>query len=139
MLTLTAQVRHVQVGVPIDAVEEVVALPALAAVPGDHSAILGVMTLRGVAVTVVDVGLLLGFRHVSPTPDTSLILVSVDGEKIACAVDQVAEIQDMPDADGASDEDVRLIPGTHPPMFLVDLAGLWKHRVAERGDATNGR
>lgn len=76
------------------AVREVAAPLPLVRLPGAPAAVLGLGNLRGVLVTVVDAGRLLGQPAV-PRPK-ALVVVEVAGRRVALGVDEVDDLHRVP-------------------------------------------
>lgn len=83
-------------GVPILAVQEVLASAEIEPVPGTPREVLGVINLRGHIVTVVDLRLRLGL----PAADVAtgpLVVFDGPGETLAARVDCVTHVRRIPD------------------------------------------
>lgn len=115
-------------GVPLADVHEIVPLGRLTRVPGAPAYVLGLMNLRGVLVTVLDLARRLGLRE-EPTARGVVLLVPRDGSGVAgCAVDAVRDVVPVPgelapapgNADGG-----RIVCGVADhdgePLAVVDL------------------
>lgn len=83
-------------GVPILAVQEVLAQAEIEPVPGTPREVLGVINLRGHIVTVIDLRLRLGLPPAEHAPGP---LVVFDGatETLAARVDRVTHVRQIPD------------------------------------------
>ena len=84
-------------GVPILAVQEVLATAEIEPVPGTPTEVLGVINLRGQIVTVIDLRLRLGL---GPSPHAAGPLIVFDGavETLAARVDCVTHVRQIADA-----------------------------------------
>lgn len=85
-------------GLPISAVQEVLADISIEPVPGTTPLVLGVINLRGNVVTVIDLRRHFGFQP-SGGPDTRIIVVDHGSEALGLCVDRVADVRKL--ADGA--------------------------------------
>lgn len=83
-------------GVPILAVQEVLASAEIEPIPGAPREVLGVINLRGQIVTVVDLRLRLGLpaAHGATGP---LVVFDAPGETLAARVDRVTHVRRIPD------------------------------------------
>lgn len=84
-------------GVPIAAVQEIVRVPAtLTHVPQSPSAVEGVINLRGVVLTVLDLRRRLGLASVERNDGQRIIVLLIDGVRTGFIVDAVAEVLKVP-------------------------------------------
>lgn len=83
-------------GVPILAVQEVLASAEIEPVPGAGHEVLGVINLRGQIVTVVDLRLRLGLPPASGATGP-LVVFDAPGETLAARVDRVTHVRRIPD------------------------------------------
>ncbi len=83
-------------GVPILAVQEVLAQAEIEPVPGAPHQVLGVINLRGQIVTVIDLRLLLGLTAAREAAGP-LIVFDSGGEVLAARVDRVTHVRQIPD------------------------------------------
>ncbi|HEY0916983.1 MAG TPA: chemotaxis protein CheW [Solimonas sp.] len=83
-------------GLPISAVQEVLADTCIEPVPGTTPLVLGVINLRGSVVTVVDLRRHFGFE---PEADaqTRIIVVDHGSESLGLCVDRVADVRKLSD------------------------------------------
>jgi chemotaxis signal transduction protein len=93
--------------VPVEHVIEVAGLGALAAVPGTRPELLGVCSLRGQILPVVDLALLLRVPH--PAPASLLLVTEVEQLQAGFAVDEVSDVGAL--ADPAEDTESELLLG----------------------------
>lgn len=77
-------------GLPIEQVEQIVPRADIAAVPGSPSLVLGVFTIRGATLPVVDTPNLLGLPAVSAG---LFLIVNAGGHRLAHLVDAVEVIE----------------------------------------------
>jgi len=84
-------------GVPIANVQEIVRVPAtLTHVPQSPSSVEGVINLRGVVLTVVDLRRRLGLASVERNDGQRIIVLLIDGTRTGFIVDAVAEVLKVP-------------------------------------------
>lgn len=84
-------------GVPIDAAEEVVRVPErFSALPRTPSCVLGVTTLRGRALPVIDLRGRLDLPPGSPTGRERILVLSSKGRRVGFLVDAVSEVARLP-------------------------------------------
>ena len=83
-------------GVPILAVQEVLATAEIEPVPGTPPEVLGVINLRGQIVTVVDLRLRLGLLA-SETASGPLVVFDGASETVAARVDRVTHVRQIAD------------------------------------------
>jgi purine-binding chemotaxis protein CheW len=83
-------------GVPILAVQEVLASAEIEPVPGTPGEVLGVINLRGQIVTVVDLRLRLGLPA-AVGAGGPLVVFDAPGETLAARVDRVTHVRRIPD------------------------------------------
>lgn len=84
-------------GVPILAVQEVLATAEIEPVPGAAGEVLGVINLRGHIVTVIDLRMRLGLPAAND-PSGPLVVFDGAGETLAARVDRVTHVRQIPDA-----------------------------------------
>lgn len=84
-------------GVPILAVQEVLAQAEIEPVPGTAAEVMGVINLRGQIVTVVDLRLRLGLAAAA-NPQGPLIVFDAGSETLAARVDRVAHVRQIADS-----------------------------------------
>ncbi|MBA3845435.1 MAG: chemotaxis protein CheW [Planctomycetes bacterium] len=83
------------VGIPAESVREVMRLPELRPLPSEFAAVLGAAIIRGSAVSVLDLRILLGLDQAA-TP-SRLISLHVGTRRIALATDAVVGIARLDD------------------------------------------
>jgi purine-binding chemotaxis protein CheW len=76
-------------------VQEVIRLSAVTPVRHAAEEVLGIINLRGRIVTVLDIGLRLGFSSAQPTPESRVFIVEDGGEYIGLLVDRVSEVVEV--------------------------------------------
>lgn len=79
-------------GVPLAAVHEILVPPPLTEVPRAPECILGVITVRGEIITVVDLPKLLNLEVIDQEPYGRVLLVDNGHELIGMAVDRVIQV-----------------------------------------------
>lgn len=113
---------------PLDQVREVVPLGRLTRIPGAPPYVLGLMNLRGVLVTVLDLALRLGDRDTPLTSGVVLLVPTSGSGSAGCAVDSVRDVIDVPEEaapapgnlDGAQIV-CRVADHDGEPFLIVDL------------------
>jgi purine-binding chemotaxis protein CheW len=91
-LLATFYIREAHCALDAAGVQEVIRLGPLTPVRHAPEEVLGIINLRGRIVTVLDVGLELGFAKVAPGPETRVFIVEDRGEFIGLLVDRVGEV-----------------------------------------------
>jgi len=94
-LLATFFIRDAHCALDAAGVQEVISLGALTAVRRAPEEILGIVNLRGRIVTILDVGLKLGFPRVPPGPDSRVFIVEDRNEFIGLLVDRVGEVVEI--------------------------------------------
>ncbi|MCP4199573.1 MAG: purine-binding chemotaxis protein CheW [Proteobacteria bacterium] len=80
-------------GVDLDLVCEIVKPPALTKVPRIDPFILGVISIRGQVVTLVDLRQLMDLEPTSWPRTTRILVVEIEGEHIGLLVDKVTQVK----------------------------------------------
>jgi purine-binding chemotaxis protein CheW len=88
---------------PVQDVVEVADLGQLRVVPGARPELLGVRSIRGHILPVVDLALLLGIRRSTPQ---RLLVAEVAGQRACFAVDEVTEVAEMSAPTEETDSDL---------------------------------
>jgi purine-binding chemotaxis protein CheW len=94
-LLATFFIREAHCALDAAGVQEVIRLGPLTQVRHAPEEVLGIINLRGRIVTILDVGLQLGFAKVTPGPETRVFIVEDRGEFIGLLVDRVGEVVEM--------------------------------------------
>ena len=81
--------------IPVEHVLEAAELGYVRAVPGSRPELLGIRTLRGQILPVVDLARLLGVR--STAAPSRLLVAEARGFRVGFAIDEVSGIGDLPD------------------------------------------
>ena len=84
-------------GINIEAVHEIIHVPAITALPRSERNMLGVINVRGTVVPVADIRACLGVEMSPLTEDARIVLVSYKGSKLGLVVDAVTEVTTLPD------------------------------------------
>ena len=119
---LTFRLGAGRYGIPLLRIREIVQLPEVTPVPGTPDALLGVINLRGNAVTIIDLAAQLGLAATPIGKRTCAIVVDaeLDGQRasLGVVVDEVESVVGF----GASD--LRPVPAFGNPVRLELLAAL---------------
>jgi chemotaxis signal transduction protein len=81
--------------IPVEFVLEVAVMDEVTALPGSPVEILGIRSLRGHILPVIDLGLLLGC--LSAAPPQRLLVAEAGGRKAGFAIDEVSDVGGLPD------------------------------------------
>ncbi len=76
-------------------VQEVIRLAPVTPVPYAPAEVMGIVNLRGKIVTIVDLGLRLGFPKAVAGPDSRIFIIEDRNEFIGLLVDRVDEVVEM--------------------------------------------
>lgn len=106
-------------GVPVERVREIVRLRAITPMPRVPAALVGVISLRGEVVEVVDLRRRLGLERVAPTRSTRIVVVHAeDGRTSGLLVDSVSSV--LRTAEHAIRHDAPGDPGRVAALCLRD-------------------
>ena len=94
-LLATFFIRDAHCALDAAGVQEVVRLGRLTAVRHAPAEVVGVVNLRGRIVTILDVGLTLGFDKAVPGPDSRVFIIDDRNEFIGLLVDRVGEVVEV--------------------------------------------
>jgi purine-binding chemotaxis protein CheW len=97
---VTVRVGPELYALPVDAVLEVAEVGRLTAVPGAPAGTLGLQNLRGSALPVFELASLLGISGEEPR---RIVVAESAGSRAAFAVDEVCDVELLPDAGEESD------------------------------------
>ncbi len=111
-------------GVDIGAVESIIKLQPITAVPCAPTCVEGVTNLRGTVLPVIDLRRRFGLPPEDPTRDTRIVVVEMEGETVGMVVDAVSEVLRVPE--GAIEPPSPLVT-TVDSTFITGIA-----RVDER-------
>lgn len=103
---LTFQIRGESFGVPLTDIHEILGIRVLTNVPRSPKFVLGVCTVRGELITVLDTGYLLRVQgsHTPGKEHRILLAEAADGEKLGLLVDDVHEVRRLLDSQIESTE-----------------------------------
>lgn len=82
-------------GFPLSAIREILVPPPVAEVPRAPGPVLGVISVRGQIITLIDLPTMLGLRPSVPGPQSRVLLVDTGDELIGVAVDRVIQVYRM--------------------------------------------
>jgi purine-binding chemotaxis protein CheW len=85
-------------GVDLQLVKQIVKPPPVTWVPRVAAYILGVVSIRGTVVTLVDLGLLMEFGPTSWPRTARILLLEVEGELVGLLVDRVTMVRRLPES-----------------------------------------
>lgn len=95
VLLSTFYVRGALCGLDAAGVQEVIRVGAVTKVRNASDEITGIVNLRGRIVTILDIGLKLGFPKAQPGPESRVFIVEDRGEFIGFLVDRGAEVVEV--------------------------------------------
>ena len=113
---IEARIGEVIFAVELDNVKELVGVPSIGPVPGAPFNILGIFSLRGEIVTVLDIREKFNVSNVMKTPLSRVIVISVFQELIGLFVDEAPRILDIPKSDF-----VEINSDAYESMFLYQV------------------
>lgn len=124
-------VAGVEYALPITFVLQMESFTGATRVPGSAPSVLGVVTLRGRVIPVIDLRLHFGLPAAEPTLDTRIIVMDLEGRIIAFAVDRAREVllldpaQLQPAPPLVSERSVSLVSGMYSVgsrlLLVLDL------------------
>ncbi len=91
-LAVTFFIRDTLCGLDTDRIQEVVKLGKVTPVHHANPYVVGVINLRGRIITIVDLGLKIGFDPSLVTEDTRVLIVPWSGEHVGILVDRVSDV-----------------------------------------------
>jgi purine-binding chemotaxis protein CheW len=109
---------------PVTAVSEIVPAQLAVRIPGASAGVEGLVNVRGRLLTVVDARTVLGRDATSPSAESSILLLHVNGRALGLLVDQVHDLVHVP-ADVL--EPQGSLPGVDPRV--VQSVGRWDSLV----------
>jgi purine-binding chemotaxis protein CheW len=122
---LTFSIAGELYAVSIDNVVEIVTPRAVTRIPNSDPSIVGILSLRGMIVTLIDAHRRLGHRQAAePDPETRIIVVQLDHETLGFTVDKVLRVVKI-DA-----EAVQPHPVVHASEQDVSVRGVFRHADA---------
>lgn len=114
MLLLRLSVGELEFAVPLDAVREVLLMPATRPLPMGPSYLREYVEVRGAPLCVLDVARRLGVEHKLPVSERMLVVIEVDGQQLALCVDTVQDPEEFPASE--IDRRERLGGAEHGPL-----------------------
>ncbi|HEY2092902.1 MAG TPA: chemotaxis protein CheW [Thermoanaerobaculia bacterium] len=121
---LTFILAREQYAVDIERIVEIVRPRSITRVPNADPSILGIVSLRGTIVTVIDIRSRLRHSQADETPDTRVIVVDHDGETIGFEVDRVLRVVKI------GRNDVEPHPVVHSSEADESIRGVFRHTGA---------
>jgi len=91
-LLATFCVRDALCGLDASRVQEVIRVESVTPVRHGPEEVTGVINLRGKIVTLLDLGIILGFGRSTITPDSRVFVIEDRGEFLGVLVDRVSEV-----------------------------------------------
>jgi purine-binding chemotaxis protein CheW len=104
---------------PLTAVREILKVPAITEVPRAPADVLGILSLRGTVVTLLDLRRRIGLPEGQFDRRTRVLVVQRDDEPIGLLVDAVTEVVRLRRGDI---EDRPAVPGTKHAEYLAGVA-----------------
>ncbi len=83
-------------GIQIDYIQEIIPVYPITKVPNSPKEIIGIISIRGQVLPVLDIGLFLGQKVEKITEDTKLIILRVKDEMVSIIVDKVYQNISIP-------------------------------------------
>lgn len=121
---LTFIIAGEQYAVDIERIVEIVRPRPITRVPNAEESIVGIVSLRGTIVTLIDVRSRLRQAKTDETPDTRVIVVDHDGETIGFEVDRVQRVVKI------GRNDVEPHPVVHASEADESIRGVFRHTGA---------
>jgi len=109
-----------QYGVNIGAVESIIKMQSITAVPHAPSFVEGVTNLRGTVLPVIDLRKRFNLPAEKGTKDSRIVVVEIDGAQVGMVVDAVTEVLSV------SDEDVEPPPSIVTTLDSAFITGIAK-------------
>jgi purine-binding chemotaxis protein CheW len=91
------ELAHEHYGVDIAAVESIIKMQPITAIPHTAAFVEGVTNLRGHVLPVIDLGKRFGLAHETTGKDSRIVVVAIDGLKVGMIVDAVSEVLSVPE------------------------------------------
>ena len=95
LLLATFFVRDALCALDAAGVQEVIRIGPVTPVPYAPEAVVGIVNLRGRIVTIIDLGLRIGFPKAVATPDSRIFIIEDRSEFIGLLVDRVDEVVEV--------------------------------------------
>jgi purine-binding chemotaxis protein CheW len=118
---LTFVISGEHYAVDIERIVEIVTPRPITRVPNADPSIVGIISLRGTIVTLLDVRLRLRHSQTAETPDTRVVVVDLRGESVGFEVDHVLRVTKL--AAG----DVEPHPVVHASELDESIRGVFRH------------
>jgi purine-binding chemotaxis protein CheW len=118
-LYCTLRAGELYLGIDVEQIQEVLRDTSITPVPLAHSAIRGLINLRGQIVTAIDLRQRLGMEAADPTRGFSTMVLGTDDEPLALVVDSVGDVVHVdedtfePPPETLKGEARRMILGAH--------------------------
>jgi purine-binding chemotaxis protein CheW len=109
-LLATFFVRDALCALDAAGVQEVIRLDSVSPIRHAPPEVAGVINLRGRIVTLLDIGLILGFAKTEPCPDSRIFIVEDRNEFLGLLVDRVGEVIEVEPDNGEA------LPVNIPPV-----------------------
>jgi len=125
-------VGEVEYALPVASVFQMETFSGATAVPGSPAYVLGIVTVRGRVIPVVDLRRRFGLPAVPTTLDTRIIVTDIDGRVVGLCVDRARDVIDLDPAQRqpapalVNERSAGLVGGMHARgsrlLLLLDLA-----------------
>jgi purine-binding chemotaxis protein CheW len=96
---LAVEVAHETYGIPTEAVREIIRTIEITEVPRLPRSVLGVISVRGAIIPVLDMRVRLGFAAAPPERSSRIVIVAVDGQRFGLRIDDVLGLERVRDVD----------------------------------------
>lgn len=96
---LAVEVGEYRLALPLEVVREVHRIVAFTPAPAHDAAVVGLVSVRGVVLPVVDLGVLMGVGPVAQRLETPMVLCATGEGSVCLLVDAVSDLLDVPLAD----------------------------------------
>ncbi len=96
---LAVEVANENYGIPTEAVREIIRVGDVTEVPRTPSFLLGVISVRGAIIPVLDLRLRLGFASAPVERSNRIVIITVDGQRFGLRVDDVLGLERVRDTD----------------------------------------
>lgn len=89
---LAFSLHHQEYGIPLLKVLEVIGLGDVTPIPNSPSYFLGIMNLRGLVISIIDLRLKLTLPRADRTQETAVVILNIQGGHIGVVVDSVDSV-----------------------------------------------
>lgn len=96
---LAVEIAHESYGVPTDAVREIIRVIEITEVPRLPPFVLGVISVRGAIIPVIDLRVRLGFARAATQRTSRIVIVTEDGQRFGLQVDDVLGLERVREID----------------------------------------